>query len=109
MIHVHVDLAGNSNIAVKLRAMTEDEVKRNLDMMVKLATETSPTIILNLMSQYTSLYHHRRDDESLIKMNTCMVVLLIQQGLMDPEKALQQSLFIVKQNELLDAINHIQS
>jgi hypothetical protein len=89
--------------------MTEIEMKYHLDLLVKTAKEESVTMTLNLISQYLSLYHQRRDDESLIKMNYYMLILLIKQGLMDPDKCCKDVTFIIKQRELLEIVNQLKS
>ena len=89
--------------------MTAINSNQGLDELIELANSTTVSLALNLMSQYMSLYHARRDDESLIKMNYCMLVLLIKQGLFDIEQTRKDMSFVLNQRELLQMVKDFKS
>jgi hypothetical protein len=89
--------------------MNEEDAKKSLELMVETAKNSTTTLTLNLMSQYMSLYHARRDDESLIKMNYCMLVLLMKQGLFDIEQTRKDMSFVLNQRELLQMVKDFKS
>jgi hypothetical protein len=109
MILVLVDPEENSNNAVNHNYMDANEANYKLDDLVALAKSTTVSLTLNLLSQYMSLYHSRRDDESLIKMNYCMLVLLIKQGLFDIEQTKTDMSFVLNQRELLQMVKDFKS
>lgn len=109
MISVHVDPIGNLNIAVNHDLMNALGLNYKIDELVALAESTTVTLALNQMSQYMSLYHARRDDESLIKMNYCMLILLMKQGLFDIEQTRKDMSFVLHQRELLQMVKDFKS
>lgn len=104
-----MDPEENINIVVKRNSMDINDANKGLDDLVNLANSTSVTMTLNQMSQYISLYHARRDDESLIKMNYTMLILLIKQGLFDIEQTRKDMSVVIKQRELLQIIQDFKS
>lgn len=89
--------------------MNADEANYRLDDLIALAESTTISFTLNQMSQYMSLYHHRKDDESLIKMNYCMLILLLKQGLFDIEQTRKDMSFVLNQRELLQMVKDFKS
>ena len=89
--------------------MTAIDANKGLDELIALANSTTVSLALNLLSQYMSLYHARRDDESLIKMNYCMLVLLMKQRLFDIEQTRKDMSFVLNQRELLQMVKDFKS
>jgi hypothetical protein len=109
MIHVLVDPKENISTAVNPNNMDLERANTELDDLVKLAESTTVIHTLTLMGQYMSLYHSRRDDESLTKMNYCMLILLMKQGLFDIEQTRKDMSFVVNQRELLQMVKDFKS
>lgn len=93
----------------KVLQMKEEEYLQQMDNLVRVAKESSTTLTLNLMSQYLSLYHSRGDDESLIKMNFCMMILLIKQGLFDIDRTRTDIKTVLRERELISLMKDFQS
>lgn len=109
MISVPVDPVGNLNTVANSDIMTAFDVNNRINDLVALAKSTTVTLALNQMSQYMSLYHARKDDESLIKMNYCMLILLMKQGLFDIEQTRKDMSFVLHQRELLQMVKDFKS
>jgi hypothetical protein len=86
--------------------MTDERIKQHMDDIAIIAHNASVIETLQLMSQYISSFHAHKDDESLIKMNYCMIILLVKQGLINTDEATTDISFVMKQREMFDTIKN---
>jgi len=86
--------------------MNETQMKQSMVLFVETANETTITELLILLGRYMNQYHAHGDLKSLTLMNDVMMVLLIKEGLIDPNIAIQDANFIIRQREMFDTIKN---
>jgi hypothetical protein len=89
--------------------MKEDDVKAHLGRILDVAAKSETSEVLRTLAEFMSDYYQRQSDEALCKMNYCVMILMIKQGLVDPKKMEQQVSFVIRQEDLMDTIKHIGS
>jgi hypothetical protein len=89
--------------------MKEDDVKAHLGRILDAASKSETSELLKTLAEFMSDYHQRQSDEALCKMNYCVMILMIKQGLVDTKKMEQQVSFVIRQEDLMDTIKHIGS
>jgi hypothetical protein len=80
-----------------------------LNSLSSLTLNTTKERAFEALAEYLLNYINTDEHEWLIKANYCFIILLMKEGLLDPEKTKEELNIIDKQKELTDIINKFKS